>query len=362
MTEPTLLYKADWAVARANLIRWWQRKGMAIYLTVKRQTPRFLIQRPAPSGDLERDWIEPSYRLALSEYEIAWHDYLAEAFPYFDTQIGPGSLGIILGSRPRFVEETVWYSPIISDPETSTPIRFTPDNNSIWEQHLAVIHEGLKCANERYLVGVPDLIENMDTLAALRGDQALLVDLIERPDWVVEKIYEINQAYFLIFQHIYTLVKDHWGGNAFSAFRIWGPGKTAKVQCDISATLSPRMFQRFVVPALTEQCRWLDYTLYHLDGTNCLQHLDSLLSIEPLNAIEWTPQAGRPGGGSPEWYGLYRRIKSGGKGLQAVGVEVHEVIPLIDAIGPEGVYILLERDLSPGEAETLLKALEPYRQ
>ena len=359
--KPLLEYKTDWDDARNNLVRWWKHQGMAISIMARRDTPRFPIQKPSPSGNLEYDWIDPAYRLAISEYEMAWHDYLAEGFPYFDTQIGPGSLGIILGAKPRFVEETVWYNPIISDPDASTPIRFEPSHNSIWDQHLAVIHRGLQHANGRYLVGVPDLIENMDTLAALRGDQALLIDLIERPDWVLEKLDEINQAYFLIFDQIYALVKDSWGGNAFSAFKIWGPGRTAKLQCDISATLSPRMFKRFVVPALTEQCRWLDYSLYHLDGTNCLQHVDTLLSIEPLDAIEWTPQAGRPGGGSPEWHDLYRRIIAGGKGVQVVGVEAHEVIPMLDAIGPKGVYFLLEKALSQTEAEELLKSLEPYR-
>ena len=103
--------------------------------------------------------------------------------------------------------------------------------------------------------------------------------------------------------------------------------------------ISPAMFREFVVPALTEQCEWLDYSMYHLDGTTALQHLDAILEIEPLDAIEWTPQSGLEGGGSPRWYDLYRRIKTAGKSVQAVGVTPAEVAPLIDAIGPEGLYI-----------------------
>ena len=354
-------YKLDWDVAQEKLIQWWDGKGLAIYLMVKRDTPRFLIEQPEPTGSLELDWIDPAYRLSISEYEMAWHDYCLEAFPYFDTQIGPGSLGIILGSKPLFVEETVWYQPIIDDPALYPHIDFISTGNTIWEQHLAVIQSGLVHANGRYLVGIPDLIENLDTLAALRGDQVLLIDLIERPEWVMEKLAEINLAYFKVFDKIYQQVKDSRGGNAFSAFKIWGPGKTAKLQCDISANLSPRMFRRFVVPFLDDQCKWLDYSLYHLDGTNCLQHLPALLEINHLNAIEWTPQAGRPGGGSPEWYELYRQIKSGGKGIQAVGVEPHEVIPLLDAVGPNGTYILLNRALELDELEPFLRSIEPYQ-
>ena len=353
-------YKPDWNEAQKKLINWWKGEGLAIYLLEKRAEPRFPISKPAPTGDLELDWIDPNYRLTLSEYEISWHNYLLEAFPYFDTQIGPGSLGIILGSKPLFVEETVWYNPIIEDPDNYGPIQFVAENNKVWTQHLAVIENGLLNSRGRYLVGVPDLIENLDTLAALRGDQSVLLDLIERPDWVMDKLAEINKAFFTVFDLIYDKVKDQWGGNAFSAFKVWGPGKTAKLQCDISATLSPRMFKKFVFPYLDEQCSWLDYSLYHLDGTNCLQHLPVLLEISDLNAIEWTPQAGKPGGGSPEWYELYRQIKDGGKSVQAVGVDPEEVKPLIDDVGPKGLYILLSRALHPSETERFIKELEPY--
>jgi hypothetical protein len=155
-------------------------------------------------------------------------------------------------------------------------------------------------------------------------------------------------------------VKDSEGGNAFSAFQIWGAGKTAKLQCDISANLSPGMFRRFVQPFLAAQCAWLDYSLYHLDGTTAFQHLDPLLEIPALNGIEWTPQAGRPGGGDPCWFDLYRRIRAGGKSVQAIGVRLDEVMPLVDAVGPAGLFIVLQSPVDRTDAERLLQRLEPY--
>lgn len=356
----TLAWKPDWHAAQAQLIRWWQHQGLAVHLLAQRPTPRLPIQAPQAPQDISERWVNARYRCDAAEYQMATHDYLLEAFPYFDTQIGPGSLGIILGAVPKYVEETVWYQSVIADPETYGAIRFDPTGNLVWQQHLGLIEEGLRRAAGRYLVGIPDLIENLDTLAALRGDNTLLIDLIERPEWVEEKLAEINQAFFAVFDLLFEKVQVD-GGNSFTSFTIWGPGKTAKLQCDISATLSPRMFKRFVVPPLSEQCRWLDYSLYHLDGTTCLQHLDALLGIEALDAIEWTPQAGLENGGSPRWFDLYRRIKAGGKSLQAVGVEAEQVIPLLDAIGPEGVFLQLAQPLAPAQAEKLMQELEPYR-
>jgi hypothetical protein len=357
-----LTWKPDWQSAKASLTRWWNREGMAIYLTAGRSMPRNSLTMPLQPISIEAAWLDPAYRCTQAETQMGGLNYLAEAFPYFDTQIGPGSLSTFLGATPEFAIDTVWYYPCLTDPDTSSPIRFSQLNNRWLDAHLALVDEGLRRANGCYLVGIPDLIENLDTLSSLRGDTPLLYDLTERPAWVLERLAEINQAYFEVFNIFYARVKDDDGGNAFSAFKIWGPGKTAKIQCDISASISPRMYQKYVQPYLAEQCAWLDYSLYHLDGTTCLQHVDRILEIEHLNAVEWTPQAGRPGGGSPEWFDLYRRIKAGGKGIQAIDVADEEVLPLLDAVGPEGTYILLaDRPRTLNQAEALLKAIEPYR-
>jgi hypothetical protein len=128
----------------------------------------------------------------------------------------------------------------------------------------------------------------------------------------------------------------------------------AKVQCDFSCMIGPEMFKEFVVPPLAEQCARLDYSMYHLDGTQAVHHLDALLAIDSLDAIEWTPQAGLPGGGDPQWYDIYRRIKAAGKSVQALGVGLNEIEPLIDAVGPEGLYIMCWHD-KEAEARAMLR-------
>jgi hypothetical protein len=199
----------------------------------------------------------------------------------------------------------------------------------------------------------------MDVLASLRGAQTLLLDLSERPEWVEEKIREINEVWFAVYDRIYEIIKLADGSSAFGAFYLWGPGKTAKLQCDTSAMFSPKMYRRFVVPALTEQCAWLDHSLYHLDGTQAMLHLDALLGIESLDAIEWTPQAGIETGGHKRWHDLYRRILAAGKSVQVVNVEPDELVPLLDAIGTKGVYVLSQFN-DEREVEQTLKRVERY--
>lgn len=355
-----MLWKDDWAEARRNWIRWWNGEGLALSVTAPRRTPIERVPPPPPApADLAARWCDPAYRAARAEWEIAHTAYLAEAFPYFAAQIGPGSLGTFLGSQPNFAPDTVWYEPCIADADAFGPLRFEPAGNRWLDVHVALVDEALRRSRGRYLVAPPDLIENIDTLAALRGTQTLLVDLLERPAWVHARLGEINEAFFRAFDLFFAKVRDAEGGSAF-IFDIWGPGRTCKVQCDFSCMISPRMFREFVVPPLEEQCRWLDYAMYHLDGTTAVHHVQALCEIPSLRAIEWTPQAGLPGGGSPEWYDLYRRLRAGGKAVQAVGVRPEEVVPLIEAVGPEGLCIQT-RCADEDEARRLVDAAERYR-
>lgn len=352
-------WKPDWDTVRARHIAWWEHTGFVVSTQAPADHPHAAVAKPASPETLEQAWITPEYRARKAEYELSQTYFGGEAFPYFDAHIGPGSLALMLGSRASYTDESVWYEACLDDLENAPPLRFDPDD--LWfRRHVALLEYGMAISEGRFLVGMPDLIENMDTLASLRGAETLMFDLIEQPDVIKRMIREINQVYFEVFSALHQIIRDAWGGNAFSAFRIWGPGKTGKVQCDASAMFSPRMFAAFVVPALAEQCAWLDYSMYHLDGTQAVVHLDQLLEIEALDAIEWTPQAGIETGGSPRWYPLYRRILDAGKSVQAVGVLPDEVLPLLDATGGTGMFIIADAQ-TEAQARSLTEAVERLR-
>jgi len=343
------MWKHNWEETRKRFVEWWDRRGVMIgtWGAPCRGGPVHAdVQAPAVPASLEERYCDPEFRARENRYRLSRSLYPRDVIPSAITDMGPGSLALLLGSTPGFAEDTVWAYPCmegVEDPERLPRLRFDPGNRW-WRVSEAVIRRCVQLAGADYVVGCPDLVENMDTLSALRGAQGLLVDMIERPAWVERKTAEINEAWFEAYQRIYELIKLDDGSSCYGAFYIWGPGKTAKVQCDSSAMFSPQMFERFVVPGLTAQCSGLDHSLYHLDGTQAMVHLDSLLRIESLDAIEWTPQAGIETGGNPRWYDLYRRILAAGKSVQAVNVRPEEVAPLLRAVGRHGIYILLELD------------------
>lgn len=359
------MWKNNWKTTRKHFVDWWDHKGLILGAgkpPEREGTPHADIQAPAPLTAVADFYMEYDLRAQRNHHDLAHKSFPADVLPISDTNLGPGSLALFLGAELRFSTQTLWFEPClhkILEPETLPTFKFD-QSNRWWQLTEATLKACAGLAQDCYLVGCPDLVENIDILAALREPQMLLMDMIERPEWVKQKVAEINRVWFEAYQCIYDIIRLDDGSSAFGAFRLWGPGKTAKVQCDASAMFSPDMFRLFVMPALREQCRWLDHSMYHLDGTQALVHLDALLEIAELDAVEWTPQAGIPGGGNPRWYDLYRRILDAGKSVQVVGVRQDEIIPLLDAIGGQGVY-LMTSFTSSREAGEMMKRVDAYR-
>lgn len=352
-------WKENWEETRDHYQRWWRRDGLVVVPQVSFDTVRAPQSRdadapdPGPALDAETQHADPAHVTAASHHWLAHCTLSLDALPIGRVDIGPGSLALYLGSEPGFARDTVWFHPLADQEILQRPIKFDPANRW-WRRQLALVDAALAKSAGRYPVGFPDLIENLDILASLRDAQALMMDLLEEPEWVKVKIAEINAAYFEIFDALRARLALPDGSNCFWAFHLWGPGRTAKVQCDALAMISPAMLDEFVKPALAEQCEWLDSAMFHLDGTQAVPHLPSLLGIPGLDAIEYTPQAGIETGGHARWWPMYRQILAAGKSVQIVGVKPHEVGPLLDAIGNRGVYLMVDGIEGPDA----LRALE----
>ena len=344
--QPYCTWKPDWNRTARHYTDWWKQKGYLIgsyWKPLVVDKPIEPVNRPTQPPTLEASWTDPAYVCDRIHSDLANRAYPGDFIPLAEPSLGPGSLALWLGSRPEFSAETVWYHPCAESTAQLAPLEFDPGHP--WFKTTLEQLQKVKARSQgRYLVGCPDLIEGLDTLASLVGAENLLTDMLESPDTVHARLREINRVWFQSYEAIYDLIKEEDGSSAFWAFFLWGRGKTAKIQCDLSAMFSSAMFAEFVVPYLREQCRYLDYSMYHLDGTQCIPHLDLLLGMEELDAIEWTPQicAGISTGGAPEWHDMYRRIKAAGKSVQVVNIFPDEIIPLFDAVGPDGMFILTE--------------------
>ena len=354
-------WKANLEETKRRYVDWWHRRGVIINMWEHFQegvTPHADVPLPEPPRDLEQKWLDPEWRSRYLDWYVAHSCLKADILPVANTQLGPGSLAAILGARLEAGDDTIWIKPpaaassapsaspsgrcpVHCDTVAVPPVASLAPSPSALKLHKDLLLACKRRAQGHYYVGMPDLMEGLDVLAALRGTDQVLLDTVMHPERLERELQQVNDIYFQVFDELYDIIREG-DEMAFCYFSLWAPGKCSKLQSDISTMISEDDFRRFVVPYIREQCQRIPYTLYHLDGVGALRHLPALLEIEELDAIQWTPGVGQPQGGDPQWYDLYRRILDGGKSVMACWVKPAELRPLLNAIGTEGVHVEMD--------------------
>lgn len=350
-------WKPNWEESKQRYIKWWNHKGIVLSMwehLPKEGSPWEKVPQPLVPNDLNERWLNPEFRANEIHHYLSKSSFMADIPAVANTQLGPGSLAAIIGAELEGGEDTIW----IRHKEGATP-NFNLENNKAWQLHLDLLKAVKKNNKDKYFVGCPDLMEGLDVLASFKGTTEVMMDMMLNPDQLMEQLQGINDLYFKVFNQIYDIIKED-GEMAFCYFSIWGPGKVSKLQSDISTMISEEDFIKWEIPFLRKQAQNIDYTLYHLDGVGAVRHLDALLDIKELNAIQWTPGYGEPQGGNPQWYDLYKRILAADKSIMPCWVTLDELQPLLDNVGNQGLNILMDFK-SEADIEKAMKIVEKYR-
>lgn len=396
-----MTWKPNLAETKQRYVNWWNHRGIVLNMwehfqqgvaphgPYSGESPLIITQAAANdygtgafglpgapvASSLDQRWFDPQWRAEFLDWYVGHSCLMADMLPVANTQLGPGSMAAILGSVFEGGEDTIWIHP---DPHYTDDFRFGPDHPNFL-LHKELLRACVARSRGNYYVGMPDLMEGLDVLAAMKGTDKVLMDTLTQPELLEEQMQRINDAYFRVFDELYDIIRfdgRDCGGPldpvnrgmnvgtdremAFCYFSAWAPGKMTKLQSDISTMLSDEDYRRFVQPFIRQQCQRIDYTIYHLDGIGAMHHLPALLEIDELNAIQWTPGVGQPQGGDPKWYDLYRQILAGGKSIMACWVTLDQLRPLLDNVGGDGIH--LEMDFhNEHEVEQALRIVEEYQ-
>jgi hypothetical protein len=255
----------------------------------------------------------------------------ADTFPKWWPNYGPGILAAFIGSGVESQEDTVWFTPMKhNDLSQINPVY--NENAFWWKKVKEVTRKAVSRWGDWVSIAHTDLGGTLDILASLRGTEALLQDLIDDPEQVERLSTSIHGIWNQYYSEINKLVRPTGKGTSCWAACLF-PGTGYFLQSDISYMISPKMFERFVLPDLELSCRELEFPFYHLDGKGQIKHLDMLLSIPNLRGIQWIPGDGAPP--CDEWLPLLQRIRQAGKLVQ-VTVTSQGAIKIAKALGQTG--------------------------
>ena len=308
--------------------------------------------------DMEDKYQNPQRIVDRYRYFCQTHAFLGESFPNLNIDFGPGSLASYLGSEIGFKEDTVWFNKCLDGWDGVPKLTFDPENK--WfKKHLQLAKDCQALAGDDFYVDMPDLMENIDVLASLRGAQDILFDLLDEPEMIGERIQEVTDIYYEYYDRFYDVIKDEEGGNAYTVFQIWGPGRTVKLQCDFSAMMSPEDFRKYIQPSLRSQSENVDHVLYHLDGPAAIKHMDALMEIDGIDALQWTSGDAGPDGTLPDWDVIYDKAIAAGKSIwvKVYSGEFEDWIRNVDRIvnkyGSHSLFLLFP-EMSMEQAAYLL--------
>jgi hypothetical protein len=328
-----------------------------------------LIKRPCIAITAPRDGVEPvagppgqflpetdfDAILDRAEASMASTYYAGEAMPFFQPSFGPDQLAAFVGGRldsSNASDHTTWSAPFVTSWEESLPLTLGRGNTA-WARMLELCRKAGERGKGKFLVGMLDLHSNFDWLAAIRGPDQLCLDLIDQPDQVHRAMADVRRLYREVYEAVYEAAGMKGRGTCG-----WLPyfceGRYATTQCDFCLLLSPEHFGEFVMPAIEEESRYLERSVYHYDGRGALRHFDAITGIRRLDGIQWTPSAGdKP---MIEWMDLLKRFQATGKNV-FVGCSAEQVKIFHRELKPNLVFYQA-RAKSRREADELLAWLE----
>lgn len=362
-----MFYREDWKEVREEHKAFWKlgNKKPLVVVTAPREVPLKDIEPfPVPPEiaelniNIDNCWypraLNPAFAANRAEIDISKTYYGGVAFPYQLVSFGPDMPAAYLGVEPEFKEDTTWFrKPVIDDWNNLPGFRYDTGNKwwKMTEKLAEVLGENGK---GKFLVGICDTLSGLDTLVSLRGANELLLDLVDHPEEVKKLTDEVTRLEIQWHEEIHRITQQFQEGSV-SWLGVWSEGRTYPVQCDFAHMLSPKMFEEFALPFVKEFCKYLDGSIYHLDGRGQIAHLDILLDVEELNGIQWSVPvlSVDPPHDSEVWYPYFRRIQKAGKALH-ISTRPGSVKRLISDLSPEGLFLSVPCN-SEKEAKELLE-------
>lgn len=366
-----MLYKNNWEETKQRFEDYWNRNnsGRPIMRVVgiKPECEPYKLPEELEPKDMDDMYLDADRIVKRFRHYCEAREFLGESFPNLSVDFGPGSIAGYLGSEIVFKPDTVWFEPCVDDWETQPPLKFDPENE--WfKKHLQLFADCKKLAGNDFPVAIPDLMENIDVLASLRGAQPLLDDMIDdmldETEIIVPRVQEITDLYQQYYDAFYKYA-EYENGSAYTVFQIFGSGKTQKLQCDFSAMLSPDYFKNFVLDSLHQATKNIDHVLYHLDGPDAIKHMDDLMTVEGIDALQWTSGDHGPDGTLEEWDVIYDKARRAGKSLwvKVYSGDFDDWIKNTDRIvqkyGSKGLFLYFD-DMPLEQAEKLMNYAESH--
>lgn len=345
----SLAWKPDFARTLERFEAWWQCEVVdrpPITLWIKPSAPDPVPMKQHAS--LRERWLDVEFAVDSAIAQMQHTVYLADNFPRFVPNVGPELSATPFGCELEFSESTSWASPIIHDAADWARVPKLPLNfaNVYWQTIERATDLAIERSEGRFIVGIADLHGSFDILASLRDPQMLCLDVIDCPDLLGPAARRAADAMGEMFDRLYQKIAA-----ADMPCTSWLPplhaGSAYVPSCDFWCLIGDEFVREMILPMVVREMENWQRSIFHLDGPQALRHLDLLLDMPQLEAVQWAFGAGH--GLAAHWIDTYRRIQDAGKAMQVLAETPEDALLVLDALRPEGVYLDIAKPFDDAE-------------
>lgn len=304
---------------------------------------------------LEERWFDAAYQVESFEKSIAGRQFHGETFPVFWPNLGPNVYSAFYGGELQFAEVTSWYEPVVTDLEDLSRLSGDFRSNLFFRKIEEITRVALEKCDGRYWVGYSDFHPSLDCVAAWRGTTALFEDMACEPERLQPLLDLSIRDFHEIFDHFDGILKSA-GHPSVTWLGIPSyPGRLHIPSCDVSCMISTPHFQEFSLPLLKREFPGMDWNIYHVDGPGVARHLDALLELPEIHAIQWV-QGLVDDQPILQWVPLIQKVQAAGKSI-IVDLTLGELEEFCRRVKPEGIFLCLD---AKGEEARVLEFLSKW--
>jgi hypothetical protein len=332
----TLPVVEDWPAVKRRWDAFWEH-GLVDRPLLQVTAPRDRVEPRHSQVDPIAQWTDPATMIAHAEQQLQTVYYGGEALPWCWNPISAG-WSLLFGCQPHYSTSTVYVDPAPPGLDGFPSLAGWQDSPAwtwIRSSHIAFA-EASRC---RFFVPAFWGNSSLDSLGLVCGVENLLMDFVLNPAWLRTALRQMNDILRTTFEELWPLVGPLATGleGCVETCGFWSRGKARTFDADLACNISNEAFKEFVLPPLVEWMQQINHASWHLDGAGNLRHLDTLLDLPELCAIQWVQ-----GEGSHHairaWIPLIQKIQARGKSVQVL-CEPEEVEAVLDEVRPEGLVI-----------------------
>ena len=280
--------------------------------------------------------------------------WLGETFPVFMPNLGPAVYSAFYGCELAFEETTSWAQHCVHSPEDLNKL-VLDRSNAYYKGIMDLTEKALEAAKGRFMVGYTDLHPGFDSVASWRDSQEICFDFIDEPE-LIETLLELSIRDFHAIYDEFDAVLKNAGQLSCTWMGIPSVGKLHIPSCDFAALISPDMFNQYGLPILKKEVQGMTENIFHLDGPGVANHLDTILSVSEITAIQWVQGYG-PERSIMQYVPMIQKIQAAGKSV-VVDLDLENLNAFMDAVKPEGILLCINEHDETVQADVIASLLK----